>query len=57
MKNKLVKIAIFAALIAIVVVVILKLLGHDNPTVTGGAVAGGVIGALAGSFGKKSNQY
>ncbi len=57
MKNKLVKIAIFAALIATVVVVILKLLGHDNPTVTGGAVAGGVIGALAGSFGKKSNQY
>lgn len=31
---------------AIVVVVVLKLLGHDNPTVIGGAVAGGVAGAI-----------
>ena len=55
MKNPLLKIMLFAIVTAIIVVVVLKLLGHDNATVTGGAVAGAVTGALAGSFLKKKN--
>lgn len=53
MKSNILKIGLFAALTAIIVVVVLKLLGQDNPTVTGGAVAGGVAGALASIFFKK----
>lgn len=41
--------------IAVVVVVVLKFLGHDNPTVAGGAITGGIVGALSSIFlkGKK----
>lgn len=53
MKNNLLKIAVFAALVAVVVVVVLKLVGYENTVVTGGAVAGGVVGALIGVFMKK----
>lgn len=51
MKNNLVKIALSAALIAIVVTVVLKLLGQSNPVVMGGAVAGAIVGGMA--FNKK----
>ncbi len=38
--------AFIAAIIAIIVVVVLKTLGHGNPVVIAGGVAGGVVGAL-----------
>lgn len=52
MKNNILRIALFSALVAVIVVVVLKLLGHDNPTVTGGAVAGGVTGAIVSALWK-----
>ena len=54
MKSNILKIALFAALTAIVVVIVLKLLGYENTTVTGGAVAGGITGALVSIFWKKT---
>lgn len=52
-KNQIFKIALVAALCAVVVVVVLKLLEFDNPTVIGGGVAGGVAGAVSGSLMKR----
>ena len=52
-KNSLLFIVLLSAIIAIVVVVALKLVGYENPTVIGGGVAGGVTGALIGAFRKK----
>lgn len=34
------------AIVAIIVVVVLKIVGYDSPAVIGGAVAGGIVGAL-----------
>ena len=52
-KNPILTIALVSALFAILVVVVLKLLGYDNPTVIGGGVAGGVAGAISSSLLKK----
>ena len=52
MKNNLLKIALISSLIAVVVVVALKLLGQSNAVVMGGAIAGGIVGALASSMTK-----
>ena len=38
--------SITAAVVAILTTVVLKAMGMDNAAVTGGAVAGGVVGAL-----------
>lgn len=51
--NKYAVIILGAALAAVVTVVVLKLLGVENPGVLGGGVAGGVAGALAGRFATK----
>lgn len=56
MNNKILKIAIFAAIVAVVAVVVLKLLGQDNTTVYGGAIAGAVVGATTAALGKKRKQ-
>lgn len=39
-----------AVIVAIIVVVILKYMGNENPTVIGGGVAGGVVGAISASI-------
>jgi hypothetical protein len=52
-KNPLLTISLVSVLVAILVVVVLKLLGYDNPTVIGGGVAGGVIGAISSTVLKK----
>ncbi len=52
-KNPILTIALASALVAILVVVVLKFLGYDNPTVIGGGVAGGVAGAISSSLLKK----
>lgn len=52
-KNPIITIAIISALFAILAVVVLNLLGYDNPTVIGGGVAGGVAGAISSSLLKK----
>lgn len=52
-KNPILTIALASTLVAILVVVVLKLLGYDNPTVIGGGVAGGVAGAISSSILKK----
>ncbi|NNC71127.1 MAG: hypothetical protein HKN90_09930 [Flavobacteriaceae bacterium] len=44
---------LFAVVIAVIAVVILKSLGYDNTTVTAGAIAGGAAGAISGIFLKK----
>lgn len=51
--KKLITIAIAAAVTAIIVVVVLKLLGQENAVVTGGAVAGAISGALIATLRKK----
>ena len=58
MNNKtLIMIASISALAAVAVVVVLKLLGHSNPTVIAGGVAGGIAGALSSAiFRKKEND-
>ena len=48
MKNRYLKIIMISILIAVIVVVVLKLLGQENPTVMGGGITGGIVGALAG---------
>jgi formiminotetrahydrofolate cyclodeaminase len=52
-KNPILTIVLVSALCAVVVVVILKLIGYENPTVIGGGVAGGVAGAISSSLFKK----
>lgn len=57
MKSKLLLIALTAAITAIIVVLVLKMLDYDNPALVGGAVAGGVAGAIASSLkNKKADQ-
>ena len=51
--NSILTIALISSLSAIVVVVVLKLLGYENPTVIGGGVAGGVAGVISSSLLKK----
>ncbi len=51
--NSLIPIILIAVVVAVAVVISLKLMGQSNATVTGGAVAGGVVGALAASYFKK----
>ena len=51
--NRIVKIVLISVLAALVVVVLLKIIGYENPTVIGGGVAGGVAGALGSSFLRK----
>lgn len=53
MKSTYLKIILLAIAIAVLVVVILKLLGYENTTVMSGGITGGIVGALAGVFGKK----
>lgn len=52
-KNSILTIALASALVAILVVVVLSLLGFENPTVIAGGVAGGVAGAISSSLLKK----
>lgn len=52
-ENPILIIALVSAIVAIFVVVVLKLFGYDNPTVIGGGVAGGVVGAISRSLLKK----
>jgi len=57
MKNyPLLLICLISALAAIVVVVVLKFLGHDNPAVIGGGVAGGIAGAISTSLFKRKKE-
>ena len=49
-KKQLLTLALTSALVAIVVVVVLKILGHNNPTVVGGGVAGGIAGAVSATI-------
>jgi hypothetical protein len=51
--NKYLKIAVLAALISIIVVIVLKLMGQSNAVVTGGAVAGAIVGAITSGLNKK----
>ncbi len=46
-KNPVFIMAIISAIVAFVVVVVLKIIGHEYPTVIGGTLAGGVVGALS----------
>jgi preprotein translocase subunit SecG len=55
-KYPLLLICLISALAAIVVVVVLKFLGHDNPTVIGGGVAGGIAGAISPSLLKRKKK-
>lgn len=52
-RNSILTIVLISALFAILVVVVLKFTGYDNPTVIGGGVAGGVAGAISSTFLKK----
>lgn len=52
-KNPILTIVLISALSAIGVVLVLKFLGYENPTVIGGGVAGGIAGAISGSLFKK----
>lgn len=56
MDNKLLKIALFAAVAAAVIVIVLKALGVENSAAIGGGIGGGIAGALAGSFSKKKKS-
>lgn len=49
-RKSLLTLILISALAAIVVVVTLKLLGHSNPTVIGGGVAGGIAGAISSNI-------
>jgi len=55
-KNKILFIALVSVLVAVVTVVVLKILGHSNPTVAGGAITGGVIGAISSVFLRKGKE-
>lgn len=55
-KNPIFTIALVSALVAVLVVVVLKLIGYDNPTVIAAGVAGGVAGAIMSSLLKKSKN-
>ena len=55
MKNQpLFSIILVAAITAIIVVVVLKLMDQSNPVVTAGGVSGGVTGALISVFSRKN---
>ncbi len=57
MKNqRLLLIGLIAALTAIAVVIVLKMLGTSNPTVMAGGVAGGVAGAIGGNLMKNKDK-
>ena len=57
MKNQpILTLVLISALIAIIVVVVLKFLGQDNTTVIGGGVAGGIAGALSATLFKKKKD-
>ena len=45
--NSLLKIALISTITATVVVVVLKMVGHDNAVLMGGGISGGIIGALS----------
>lgn len=47
---------VFAAVAAVLAVVILKLMGIEGTGVIGGGVGGGVAGALSGNFASKRPQ-
>ena len=51
--NPMLKVCIISVLSAVVSVVILKYVGHENPAVIGGGVAGGVAGAITASLFKR----
>ena len=53
MKNNLIPIILISSITAIIVVVVLKFMNYENPTVIGGGVAGGVTGAIVGAMNKK----
>ncbi|MEP2936456.1 MAG: hypothetical protein ABJM06_11385 [Gilvibacter sp.] len=50
MKKNVSKIILLAIVVAVAVVAVLKLMGQDNATVMGGAVAGGVVGGIVGAM-------
>lgn len=54
--NALLSLIIIAVVVALIVVISLKAMGYSNATVTGGAIAGGVTGAFAGSYFKKNKS-
>lgn len=54
--SPLLTIGLISALAAIAVVVVLKFLGQDNPTVVGGGVAGGIAGAISANLLKKKEE-
>jgi len=57
MKNHpLLLICLISALAAFAVVVVLKFLGHDNPTVIGGGIAGGIAGGISASLLKRKKE-
>ena len=56
-KNPILTIAFVAGLVAVLVVAALKLLGYENPTVIGGGVAGGVVGAISSTLLKKRKIF
>jgi len=53
MKNRYLKIIMASVLIAVIVVVVLKLLGQENPTVLAGGITGGIVGAIVGGVSNK----
>ena len=54
--NPLLTIALISLIVAVVIVVVLKILGHSNPTVVGGGVAGGIAGAISASLLKRQKN-
>ena len=56
MKNNLLQIALISGLVAILVVVVLKYLNFDNPTVIAGGVAGGIAGAISTNLIKRKKK-
>lgn len=55
-KKQLLTLALTSAFVAIVVVVVLKIMGHNNPTVLGGGVAGGIAGAVSGTIIRRNKK-
>ncbi len=54
--KRIIQIILISASVAIVTVIVLKYLGHENPVVAGGAIAGGVSGGIIGGITKKKKE-
>lgn len=55
-RKPLLTIALVSILVAAVVVVVLRLLEYENPTVIAGGVAGGIAGAISSSMFRKKTS-